>query len=406
MIRRRPITTIIILILAFGGSVAGLIWGNYLFSRNLPGGSNFFVDWYSARSLFIDGVNPYSETARSGMFSSAAREGIQLIPGAHYASPLYAAFVTLPFATISDYTLARAVWMTLMEVCLIALVFMALNLAHWPIKPLPLGLLVLFALFWFHGLEPLITGNMGILVAFLITGIFLAIRARHYELAGVLLGFATIEPHAMLLFALFVVIWSFQAKHAKLTGWFLATVVLIGATSALIRPRWVMDYLSIIIHPSNLTPTISAVLQSFLPAAGRRLGIILSSITGLILLVEWFISKKKDFEGFYWTGLLTLALSPWIGLPTEPGVFIVVFPAIIFSYYLWLERWPRVGIVIVGVATLLLFAGIWMIYLPKAGTPTSAIAGLFFAQPLLVTIMLYWVRWWAIRKPKVWYDIL
>lgn len=406
MLRRRPITTIVLLILGIGGSIAGLVWGNLLYARTYPGGGQFFVQWFSARSLFIDGINPYSENSRSAMLAASSSAGVRLDNGAQFSNPLYAAFFTLPYAVVKEYPIARALWMTVMEGLVIGLVFISLSLARWRLKPIALGLLTLFALFWFHGLYPIIAGNLAILLGFFIACVFLAIRARQYEFAGVLLGLASIQPQAMLLFALFVVIWSLKSRHAAVAGWFLATVLLLGGASALIRPRWVIDYLAIAINPDPTVPTISLVLQSFLPAAGKRLGIILSSFTALVLFVEWFISKKTDFLGFFWTGLLTITLSPWIGLPAEPAVFIAAFPAIFFSFNLWLERWPRAGKVLMGGAAILLFGGIWMIFFSRANTPASSNPGLYFAHPLLVTIMLYWIRWWAIRKPNVWFDQL
>jgi len=404
MIRRRPITTIILLILIISGSIAAMIWGNLQYTRTYPGGEQFLVDWFSARSLFIDGVNPYSETAQNSLIGFAAAEGISLPVGARFGSPLYAAYFTLPFAVISDYPLARALWMVLLEGLLVALVFMSLNLARWKIKPVYLALIAVFALLWFHGLYPLLSGNNSILVSLFIAAIFLAVRDRQYEFAGVLLGFTTIQPHAIALFAVFVVVWSLRNRHAKLAGWFFATVILLAATGALIRPQWFVDYLRVIIQPSEVVPTIRIVLQSFLPAAGQRLGIILSALTGIILFFEWFVSKKTDFDGFFWTGLLTWTLAPWIGLPTHPSVFLTAFPAIILAICLWNERWPRAGLVLSITALLLLFGGIWLIYFAKAGLTASAIPGLFFAHPLIVGIMLYWVRWWAIRKPNVWFD--
>lgn len=406
MIRRRPITTLILLIVLIGGALTVMVWGNYQYTRNNPGGEHFFVDWFSARSLFIDGVNPYSETAQNSMVSFARAAGVVLDPGARYGPPLYAAFFTLPFAVVRDFVWAWAVWMVVSEGILIGLVLISLSMARWRVKPVLLGLLALFGVLWFHGLYPLVTGNVSILVSLLIAAVFLAIRSRQYEFAGVLLGMATIQPHAMLLFAFFVIVWSFRYRHAKLAGWFFATTILLSGTVALIRPQWIIDYLRVSIQPNPTNPTISVVLQSFLPAAGERLGFILSALTGLVLFIEWFISKKTDFDGFLWTGLLTLTLAPWIGLPTEPATFLVAFPAIILSFCLWNERWPRAGIVLSILASLLLLAGIWLIYLTKAGSPASANPGLFFAQPLLLAIMLYWVRWWAIRKPNVWFDQL
>lgn len=405
MIRRSPVTTILILVIAFGGVAAALIWGNYQFVKSNPGGEHFLVDWFAARSLFIDGVNPYSETAQTNMRTFAQREvDLTLTPGPRFDVPMYSAFVSLPFALIQDFQLARAVWMTVSVGILIGLVLMGLSLARWKIKPVYLGLLLIFALFWFHGLYPIVSGSKVLLVSLIVAGVFLAVKARQYEFAGVLLGLATILPQATVLFTLYMFIWSIRSRQFKIIGWFFGTVLLLSATAALIRPQWTLDYLRVLFQPAATMQTIGQVFQSFLPAAGTRMGLLLSGIAGLILFFEWFISKKEEFDGFYWTGLLTLTLTPWIGLPTEPVLFLISFPAIIFVLFLWNERWPRISPLLTAAMVLLLFGGIWFIYSTHAGTPVFTNPGLYFAQPLIVTLMLYWVRWWAIRKPNVWID--
>lgn len=407
MIRWSPILRIPVLVIAIGGLTAALVWGNYQFTISNPGGEHFLVDWFSARSLFIDGINPYSETARTNLYAFAQNEAdIALETGSRFDVPLYSAFVTLPFALIRDFEVARALWMTVLEGLLVTVVFIGTSLARWKIKPVPLGLLILFSVFWFHGLYPVVSGSMIVVVSLILASVFLAVRARQYEFAGVLLGLATIQPNATVLFAIFVLYWSFRYRHAKIAIWFFASILLLSATAALIRPQWIMDYLRVLFQPATTVQTINQVFQSFLPAAGGRIGALLSGITGLILIFEWFVSKKADFEGFYWTGLLTLTLTPWIGLPTEPVLFIVSMPAIIFAIFLWHERWPRVSPILTGVVVILLFGGIWGIYFTQAGQPVSSNPGLYFAQPLIVTIMLFWVRWWAIRKPNVWFDQL
>lgn len=407
MLRRSPVSTIIILIMSIGILAAALIWGNYRLALANPGGEHFLVDWFSARSLFIDGINPYSETARDNLQTFARNEAqVKLAEDARFDVPMYSAFITLPFAIINDYPLARAVWMTFLEGLIVAIVFMSLSLARWKLKPLYLGLLIFFALFWFHGLYPVISGSTVVVAALIVASVFLAVREHQYEFAGVLLGLATIQPHATALFIVFVLYWSLRYRRYKIIGWFFASILLLSAMAALIRPQWFLDFLRVIIQPSSSLQTINQVFRSFLPAAGGRVGLILLWLTGIILFIEWFISKKEDFNGFYWTGLLTLALTPWIGLRTEPVMFLVSFPAIVYAMYLWNERWPRTSAVLITVIVILLFGGIWLIYLTQADEPVAAISGLYFAQPSIVTIMLYWVRWWAIRKPNVWFDQL
>jgi len=209
MIRWSPILRIPILVLAIGGLAAALVWGNHQFALSNPGGEHFLVDWFSARSLFIDGINPYSETARNNLYAFAQNDaGVVLETGSRFDVPLYSAFVTLPFALIQDYELARALWMTFLEGLLAALVFLGLSLARWKIKPVYFGLLILFSIFWFHGLYSAVSGSMIVVVSLVVASVFLAVRARQYEFAGVLLGLATIQPNATVLFAVFVLYWS------------------------------------------------------------------------------------------------------------------------------------------------------------------------------------------------------
>jgi hypothetical protein len=89
MIRRNQIITTIILITGSLVLTAALIWGNYQYTINNPGGQDFLVDWFSARSLFIDGVNPYSATAQSNLHEFAANEAnMSLKEGVRYDVPL------------------------------------------------------------------------------------------------------------------------------------------------------------------------------------------------------------------------------------------------------------------------------------------------------------------------------
>lgn len=406
MIRRSPISTIIILIVSISLLTAALVWGNYRLAQANPGGEHFLVDWFSARSLFIDGVNPYSETAQENMQAFTKTEQVKLTDDARFDAPLYSAFITLPLAVINDYPLARAVWMTVLEALMVGIVLMSLSLARWKLRPIYVGLLILFALFWFHGFYPILSGSKVVVATLIVASVFLAVRERQYEFAGVLLGLATIQLHATALFILFVLYWSLRYRKGKIVVWFFASVLLLSAMAALIRPQWFLDYLRVLVQPTTSLQTITQVFKSFLPAAGLRVGLILLWLTGIILFIEWFVSKKEDFNSFYWTGLLTLALSPWIGLRTEPVMFLVSFPAIIYAMSLWNERWPRTSIALITVVVILLFGGIWLMYLTQAEKAVSTISGLYFAQPFLVTIMLYWVRWWAIRKPNVWFDQL
>ena len=156
----------IVLVLALIAGLAGLTWGNYYYTSRNPGGNDFLVHWMGTRALIKDGISPYSDEAAAKIQTLAY--GRLARPGEHelrVAYPLYSVVLFAPFAMIDDFTLARSAWMTLLEVGIIGLAFLSLSLSRWKPAPLLLGFLLVFSIFWYHGLRPLINGNAVVLIA-------------------------------------------------------------------------------------------------------------------------------------------------------------------------------------------------------------------------------------------------
>lgn len=397
-----------VLILALLGL---LTWGNYRFAAENPGGNDFLVHWMGTRSLVRDGLDPYSDEV--ALRIQTAAYGRAAKPGEHQlrvAYPLYSVIVFLPFALVGDFTLARALWMTVLEAALVLLAFLSLRLARWRIGPFLLILLLLFSLLWYHGFRPLINGNAVILVTLGLVGGFLALRAGADELAGVLFAFTTIKPQVVALVLAFVVFWAFVRGRTRVVGWMVGTVILLSASAALIIPNWIMENLrEVIIYPSYNPPgTPRAAFMEWWPAFGSRLGWALTGAMALLLLVEWWSNRKAEFPAFYWTACLTLAAGQWVGIQTDPGNFIVLFPALVLVLAQLSDRWKTFGRVIVILSLLVLFAGIWALFLNTvdyADQPVQS-AIMFFPLPAFLLVSLYWVRWWVIAPPTVWYDQL
>jgi hypothetical protein len=399
---------VVIVLLA---AAAAMTWGNYQFAAQNPGGNDFLVHWMGTRSLITDGLNPYSDEVATRIQTYAY--GRPANPGEHLlrvAYPLYSVVVFLPFALIEDFTLARAAWMTVLEAGLILLIFLSLRLVRWRVSPVMLGVLLLFSVFWYHGLRPLINGNAVILVALGLVGAFLAIRAGADELAGVLLAFTTIKPQVVLLVLVFVVFWSMQKSRWRIIGWLIGTVVLLAGSAALLIPNWLMDNLrEVMLYPSYNPPgSPQAAFQEWWPW-GQRLGWALMGLMGLILVLEWWANRTASFNGFLWTACLTLVVAQWTGIQTDPGNFIVLFPALILVLSLLDERWRTGGKIFIYLSLLLLLVSIWAIFLntlvTAQGQPQQS-AVMFFPLPAFLLVTLYWVRWWAVEPPTVWYDLL
>ncbi len=388
-----------------------LTWGNYQYVRQNPGGNDFLVHWVGTRSLVFQGLSPYSdETAleiQEIAYGRPAKAGEHEL---RVAYPLYSIVLFLPYALIGDFLLARALWMTTLEVTIILLSLVSIRLTTWRPGLLLLTSFFIFSLFWYHGLRPLINGNAVILVALCVVGAFWAIREGADELAGVLLAFSTIKPQITLLPIVFVSLYALWQRRWRLVFWLIGTIILLSLGAALLLPDWILQNLrEVLRYPSYNPPgTLQAALRIWFPVFGHRLGWAITIILALMLLIEWRLAFFAEFRHFLWTACLTLTASQWVGIQTDPGNFIVLVPALVLVFAVWEERWRDAGRILSIIIMLLIFSGVWALFLATVeyGYQPQQSPVMFLPLPGFLLVALYWVRWWAIRAPQVWFDLL
>lgn len=412
MNRRRQNSTLIaagVLLLVLAGLV-GLTLGNLRYVQANPGGNDFLVHWTGTRVFLTEGISPYSDEAAVRIQTAAYGRPAQA--GEHelrFAYPLYSIAFFFPFAFIKDFAVARAVWMTVLEVALIALSLLGLRVGRWKPGAIWMGLFVVFGLTWYHGLRPVINGNAVVLVALGLTAAFLAVRRGGDELAGVLLAFCTIKPQVILIPGLFLLTWMIGHGRWKGLLWFIGTLALLTGASALLLPDWILQNLrEIMAYPGYNPPgTPGQALATWLPAMGMRIGSGISILVGVVLVFEWLLAFRRGEEGLSWTFCLTLVLSQWSGIQNDPGNYVVLLPVIPILFWAWETRWKHAGRVLTLVTLLVLHVVIWWIFLQTLEFGYQPVQNpvMIFVLPGLLLILLYWVRWWAIHPPKIWADI-
>jgi len=386
-----------------------LTWANYRYAEASTGPNDFIGQWFGTRALLIDGTSPYSdETAQRIQilaYGRVAQEGEDQL---RVAYPVYAVIFFFPYALINDITLARALWLTTLEAGVLLLTYLSIRLTQWKPKFWMLAGVFLFSILWYHGVNPVINGNAIVLVAVLVAGALLAIRTGADELAGVLLAFSTIKPQVVALLIIYVFYWSLKKRRYRLVAWLVGTEILLVLGGLFLLPDWILQNLREVIRYTSYNPlsTMGAVLSTWSPALGVRVGYAVSFLLALLLMNEWFRSARYEFRGFLWVACLTLTASQWIGIPTDPGNYLVLFPAIVFVFALWTDflRGQAGGVIGVTMAVLLLL--IWLAFTASALTITSTTTtpGLFLALPAMTFILLFWVRGWAMRPQPAWFD--
>lgn len=389
----------------------GLTYANHYYAVRNPGGNDFLVHWVGTRALLIDGISPYSDEVagriQTIVYGRLAQSGEHQL---RVAYPLYSISIFLPFALFPDFALARAVWMTTLELALVGLAIFSIKLADWkPGMGLTIGF-ILFSLLWYHGLRPLINGNAVILVAFFLTAGLMAIRGRAEELAGVLFAFMTIKPQIALVFLLYMTFWGISNQRWRMLGWLYGTIAVLTAVSTMLIPDWILQNLrEVVLYPKYNPPgTPAAIFAEWLPATGRNIGMGLTVILVLVLIIEWFLSRRYEFRGFLWTICLTLTAAQWIGIQTDPGNFIILLPVLALLFSIIHERYQVAGNFFTWFLMALLMGGLWWLFIRTITYDYQPIQNsvMFFPLVGLCLILLFWVRWWVVRPSRLWFDEL
>jgi hypothetical protein len=312
----------ILLLLAI---LVGITWANYRFAVENPGGNDFLVHWVGTRALLVDGVSPYSNEVALEIQERAYGRPAQ--PGEHElrpAYPLYSAILFLPFALTSNFTLARALWMTTLETGLVLLAVFSLRVTRWRPGAWFLVVYLLFTIFWYHSVRAVINGNAVILVALLVVGSLEALRTGRDELAGVLLALATLKPHLVLVIGLFLVIWTLSQRRWRLLFWFLVVVILLSVVMAFsCRIGRFKTCEKSCATPATTRPEPRGGPGHMATSNWATNWLGMSALIGLMLIIEWMAARGKEFRWFLWTACLTLTASQWIGIQTDPGNFMM-----------------------------------------------------------------------------------
>ena len=394
-----------ILVGALAAVVAGLTWANYRYTRANPGCNDFITRCLGARLFLTEGLSPYSEEASREIqvmiFGRPARPGEDL---SYFVYPLYSVYVFAPFALVEDFALARAFWMTALEVSLFLMAGLSLYLTRWRV-PLPLlAALLIFTALWYHSVRPLINGNPAIVVALFLTAALVAIQTKHDFMAGFLLALATIKPQMVVLVIPFILLWAGADGRRNLIWGFLFSLLLLSLSVALIIPDWPLQNLrQIVAYPEYTLPgSPGAIFAQSLPGVGRQLGWALTILLTAVLIVEWRAAAGQDFRWFFWTAGLTLVVTNLIGIRTATANYIALYPVLILVLNAWNERWGRAGRWLALGTLALLFFGLWGLFLATVQPGDQPIQSpvMFFPLPIFLILCLYWVRWWAIRPPR------
>jgi hypothetical protein len=282
--------------------LGGLVWANTIYVRAQPVEKNFLVPWLAARTFIQYGDSPYGNPASQraqivyyGRLAAADQDPLVLW------LPFPVELLYFPFAVVTDYALARAIWMTGLEIALVALALLSLRLTGWKPARTLLPFVLLFSVFWIYAAFTLASGSAAGFIALALIGFLLAIRDGHDELAGALLLLTASVPSLTGLLLFFMLWWIFFQRRWRVLWGFLMGLSILLALSFLFLPGWFIPFLRGMILHATYNPALSSVsiFAVWSPVVGPRLGWVLAGSLALLLFVEWGAALRNDFRHFF-----------------------------------------------------------------------------------------------------------
>jgi hypothetical protein len=379
------------ILITTGICLAVLTRVNYQFSESNPGGNDFLARWMGARFV-LQGIQPYDDRValetQNWIYGHAAdpRQGEDL---SRFAYPLYSVIIFGLFG-LFDFTTARAIWMTVLEVGTIAFAVLAAAVAGWEGQRWKTAVWILFALFGYFGFRAVINGNPVVLVSLFLACAIILMKKGFPLPAGILLAFATIKPQVVIFPIIWIILWClFQRRYAVLVYFGTALAVLVGVCMVFV-PNWiVLNLREILDYPAYTEPgNPAAIFGLWFGGAGRIAGWILSLVLLAGMVWLWFRNRGGDYRNFLILMGVTISTAPLIGIPFDPGNEYLLLIPFAIGLSAWKESSQK-NIFLWTVTLGAVFIGLWTIFLLTLGRGTQPVQNPVLLLPLPVFLLVW-----------------
>ncbi len=379
------------------------------FNLTLKDGGDFYVHWAGARTFLQDRIDPYSaevparvqELVYGG--SAAAGDEPYILD-----TPFHILLLYFPTSLLPDPLMARAIFTLILELALFALAIISLRLTEWEAPITFYILFVSISIFNFYTFESIYEASPILLLGLMYAEILIALRAGMDEVAGAFIAVSFYHWEVGAPFLILVVLRVYYEKRSRvLAGFFMASVTLL-VISFMAYPDWLIPFFRATVNNLKADFGFSAhsIFVHIWPAYGGTFAWLFIAVIVLALGYEWSAARSGDFRRFYWAACLSLAAAPLLGFRSEMENLAVLIIPLALIFAIVHDRWQKFGNLLTILLMLMALALPWAISLfavPRFGVIAQEILYLFL--PIFTFIGLYWIRWWAIRPPRILSDL-
>jgi hypothetical protein len=389
-------------------ALAALLALNIYLARTYKGGEWLYLRWSGARAFLFQRVEPYGSTV-------AARVQLQAYGREAYLNeypyvlndPFYIVLLCVPLALFSDFTVAHGIWMLVSELAAVGVVLLTLRFAEWSPPFWMLLLLISSGLFSGFSIDAFQSASPAVLLTLMYMGILYSLQSGADELAGALSFLIACQWEVGALFFLLILILVFANRRWKVLIGFAMSLVILVVISILLKSDWATDYARAVLFDwsRQLDYTAATTLSYIFPKLQFPLARWLTLLSGAILFIEVLRAVDGHFRHIAWAAALALALNPLSGFAIFPTNHVALLPALVLVTALIWERWTGVRALLSTLFLILAFLFSHALYYQSLISPERLYSDLLkILPPALAILGLYWMRWWAVRPPRIWAD--
>ena len=371
---------------------------------------DFAPRWVAAREWIQSGSSPYSDSTHQEVLDLLEENGNQPygLSQGRFVDPAWFVLFYLPISFV-PYSVARAIWMTLVELSLVLGMLLSIRIAGLKMNTPELVLMAALVFVFYPLFKTVLTISVTTPFLFLTLLAVYHARERQGTVAGFLFALAVwMVPLSLFLVILFM-IWLGARRDNSLPKIFFSTIAFLVLVSLILFPGWAAEWFAAYLR---LFPDFSwvrtplMVFGELFPGASNQIAIMLSLIIFIVMLVEWYGIGEREGRGFHWKLMLTLNLLYLFNLTSE-GFYLIWLFVPLFSVFKYLtEKWRVSGKILFWVTYLALIFIHWRRFQLTQNWLPEESSLVILLLPTITFLGLQWFRWWATVSPKALIDSL
>ena len=395
-------------LLGVGALLVAVLFLNIYLARTYKGGEWLYMRWSGARAFLFQNVEPYGSTiAHRVQLAAYGREAYLNDYPYVLNDPFYIVLLYVPLALFSEFAIAHGIWMLFAQIAVVGIVSLSVRFSEWQPPIWMTSLLLGIGLFNAFSIRAFQSASPTVFLTLMYLGILVALQVGADELAGALLFLIAYQWEVGALFFLLILILVFAHRRWKVLVGFTMALVILVIVSFLLKSDWVINFVRAVVFDwfRQNDYTMATTLSYIFPELQFALGGWLTLLTGAILCLEVLRAIEGHFRHIAWAAFLALSLNALTGFAIFPTNHIVLLPAVVLIIALVWERWTNLRALLSTLLLILIFVFSHGLYYQSSTAPERLYSDLLkILPPVLAAMGLYWMRWWAVRPPRIWAD--